>query len=146
MAVEVDRAAFASADVDAHEMQWVLHAAVGPQEGPGRPVHGHIQNGIVGSNGNALQVKQNCAVTFTTWVFAAQLTEEAGVSVCAGAGTWSSTDRFAVPRGDLIDMIRRAERMALEDARLTPRYVSVRRPSPSVSCGHPASASLDRHG
>jgi 3-oxoacyl-[acyl-carrier-protein] synthase III len=98
MAVQVGKAAFAAADANAKDVQWVLHSGVGPQGSQGWPVHHHIQNGIVGNNGNALEVKQNCAGGLTTWMFASQTLDEGRVSVCTGADNWSWTDRFAVSR------------------------------------------------
>jgi 3-oxoacyl-[acyl-carrier-protein] synthase III len=98
MAVRVGRTALAAADADARDVQWVLHAGVGPQGSQGWPVHHHIQNGIVGNHGNALEVKQNCAAGLTTWLFASRMLDEGHVSVCTGADNWSWTDRFANSR------------------------------------------------
>ncbi len=98
MAVRAGKAALAAANADAREVQWVLHAGVGPQGSQGWPVHHHIQNGIVGNHGNALEVKQNCAGGLTTWLFASRMLDAGRFSLCTGADNWSWTDRFANSR------------------------------------------------
>jgi 3-oxoacyl-[acyl-carrier-protein] synthase III len=95
MAVHAGRAALAASGADADKVQWVLHAGVGPQGSQGWPVHHHIQNGIVGRHGNAVEMKQNCAGGLTSWLFASRLLDEGCFSICTGADNWSWTDRFA---------------------------------------------------
>jgi 3-oxoacyl-[acyl-carrier-protein] synthase III len=95
MAVQAGRAALAAAHARADQVQWLLHAGVGPQGSQGWPVHHHIQNGIVGCHGNALEMKQNCAGGLTSWLFASRLLDTAGYSICTGADNWSWSDRFA---------------------------------------------------
>ena len=98
MAVQAGGAALAAADASADDVQWVLHAGSGPQGSQGWPVHHHIQNGIVGRHGNALEVKQNCAGGLTSWLVASRLLDEGGVSICTGADNWGWSDRFANSR------------------------------------------------
>jgi 3-oxoacyl-[acyl-carrier-protein] synthase III len=98
MAVKAGRAALAGAGTSADKVRWVLHAGVGPQGSQGWPVHHHIQNGIVGSHGNALEMKQNCAGGLTSWLFASKMLDRAGFSVCTGADNWSWCDRFVNSR------------------------------------------------
>ena len=95
MAVEVGKAALAACEVRAEQVQWVLHTGSGPQGSQGWPIHHHIQNGIVGRNGNALEVKQNCAGALTSWLVGSRLIVDDGVLICTGADNWSWTDRFA---------------------------------------------------
>lgn len=95
MAVQAGKAALAAADARADHMQWLVHAGVGPQGSQGWPVHHHIQHGIVGCQGNALEIKQNCAGGLTSWLLGARLLDKAGYSICTGADNWSWTDRFA---------------------------------------------------
>ncbi|WAJ46368.1 hypothetical protein OK015_07840 [Mycobacterium sp. Aquia_216] len=98
MAVQVGKAALAAADADVDSARWLLHAGVGPQGSQGWPVHHHIQNGVVGSHGNALEVKQNCAGGLTSWLLASRLLDEAGYAICTGADNWSWSDRLATCR------------------------------------------------
>jgi 3-oxoacyl-[acyl-carrier-protein] synthase III len=98
MAVEAGRAALTAADDDAEKVQWLLHAGVGPQGNDGRSVHHDIRNGVIGRDGNALELKQNCAGGLTSWLMAARLLDDAGLSICTGADNWSWCDRFANSR------------------------------------------------
>jgi 3-oxoacyl-[acyl-carrier-protein] synthase-3 len=95
MAVQAGKAAFAAADARVDHVQWLVHAGVGPQGSQGWPVHHHIQNGIVGCHGNALEMKQNCAGGLTSWLLGARLLDKAGYAICTGADNWSWSDRFA---------------------------------------------------
>jgi 3-oxoacyl-[acyl-carrier-protein] synthase III len=96
MAVQAGKAAFAAADARVEHVQWLVHAGVGPQGSQGWPVHHHIQNGIVGCHGNALELKQNCAGGLTSWLLGARLLDDkTGYSICTGADNWSWSDRFA---------------------------------------------------
>ncbi len=98
MAVEVGKAALAAAEAGAEQVQWLLHTGSGPQGSQGWPIHHHIQNAIVGRNGNALELKQNCAGALTSWLVAAGLIDGDGVSICTGADNWMWTDRLSVVR------------------------------------------------
>ena len=98
MAVQAGRAALGAAGARADQVRWVLHAGVGPQGSQGWPVHHHIQNGIVGCHGNALEMKQNCAGGLTSWLVASRLLDTAGYSICTGADNWSWSDRLATCR------------------------------------------------
>jgi 3-oxoacyl-[acyl-carrier-protein] synthase III len=98
MAVQAGKAALAAADARVDDMRWLVHAGVGPQGSQGWPVHHHIQNGIVGCHGNALEMKQNCAGGLTSWLLGARLLDEAGYSICTGADNWSWSDRFVNAR------------------------------------------------
>lgn len=98
MAVRAGRSALAAADVSADRVAWVLHTGSGAQGSQGWPVHHHIQHGIVGCHGNALEVKQNCAGGLTSWLMAARLLDDTKVSICTGADNWSWCDRFANSR------------------------------------------------
>jgi 3-oxoacyl-[acyl-carrier-protein] synthase III len=98
MAVEVGKAALAACEVRAEQVQWVLHTGSGPQGSQGWPIHHHIQNGIVGRNGNALEVKQNCAGALTSWLVGSRLIVDDGVLICTGADNWSWTDRLRISR------------------------------------------------
>jgi 3-oxoacyl-[acyl-carrier-protein] synthase III len=95
MAVQAGRAALAAAEAGADRVQWLLHAGVGPQGSQGWPVHHHIQHGIVGGYGNAVEMKQNCAGGLTSWLVASRLLDTVGYSICTGADNWSWSDRFA---------------------------------------------------
>jgi 3-oxoacyl-[acyl-carrier-protein] synthase III len=98
MAVQAGRAALAAAEASCDQVQWILHAGVGHQGSQGWPIHHHIQNGIVGRHGNALELKQYCAGGLTSWMLASRLITERGVAVCTGADNWSWTDRFTNSR------------------------------------------------
>ena len=98
MAVEVGKAALAASEVRAEQVQWVLHTGSGPQGSQGWPIHHHIQNGIVGRHGNALEVKQNCAGALTSWLVASRLIDDDGVSICTGADNWAWTDRLRMTK------------------------------------------------
>ncbi|MEE6178377.1 hypothetical protein [Mycobacterium sp. 050134] len=98
MAVEAGKAALEAADADAERTRWLLHAGVGPQGSQGWPVHHHIQNGVIGGHGNALELKQNCAGGLTSWVLGSRLIDECGYAICTGADNWSWSDRLATCR------------------------------------------------
>jgi 3-oxoacyl-[acyl-carrier-protein] synthase III len=98
MAVRAGRAALASAEASAADVGWVVHAGSGPQGSQGWPVHHHIQHGIVGSHGNAMEIKQNCAGGLTSWLLASRLLGEGDVSICTGADNWDWSDRFVNSR------------------------------------------------
>ena len=98
MAVQAGRAALSAANASTEHVRWVLHAGVGPQGSLGWPVHHHIQNGIVGRHGNALELRQNCAGGLTSWLVASRLLDKTSLSICTGADNWSWCDRFANSR------------------------------------------------
>ena len=98
MAVQAGKAALAATTASPEKVQWVLHAGVGPQGSLGWPVHHHIQNGIVGRHGNALELRQNCAGGLTSWLLASRLLDDSRFSICTGADNWSWCDRFANSR------------------------------------------------
>ena len=98
MAMQVGRAALAAAEVRAEQVQWILHTGSGAQGSQGWPMHHHIQHGIVGCHGNAVEVKQNCAGGLTSWLLGSRLLDEDGVSICTGADNWEWTDRFVMTR------------------------------------------------
>jgi 3-oxoacyl-[acyl-carrier-protein] synthase III len=98
MAVHAGRAALATAEASAADVGWVVHSGSGPQGSQGWPVHHHIQHGIVGCHGNAVEIKQNCAGGLTSWLLGSRLLEEGGVSVCTGADNWDWSDRFVNSR------------------------------------------------
>jgi 3-oxoacyl-[acyl-carrier-protein] synthase III len=98
MAVRTGKAALSAAEANPEKVQWVLHAGVGPQGSQGWPVHHHIQHGIVGSHGNALELKQNCAGGLTSWLMASRLLDDGQFSICTGADNWSWCDRLANAR------------------------------------------------
>lgn len=95
MAIEVGSAALTAAHALPTQVRWVLHAGASVQGAIGWPVHHHIQHGIVGTNGNALELRQYCAGGLASWVVAAGLlADDAGVVVCTGADNWSFGGRF----------------------------------------------------
>jgi 3-oxoacyl-[acyl-carrier-protein] synthase III len=98
MAIEAGHSALAVSGASAAEVEWVLHCGSGPQGGRGWPVHHHIQNALVGGNGNALEVKQNCAGGLTSWLIGSRLVGTSGVAVSTGADNWSWSDRFVNSR------------------------------------------------
>ncbi|OBI09686.1 hypothetical protein A5714_19390 [Mycobacterium sp. E2462] len=98
MAVQAGKAAVAAAHTPVARVRWLVHAGVGPQGGQGWPVHHHIQNGVVGCHGNALELKQNCAGGLTSWLLAARLLDDDGYSVSTGADNWCWSDRFATSK------------------------------------------------
>ncbi|MGV0743842.1 hypothetical protein [Mycolicibacterium sp. XJ870] len=79
-------------------MAWVVHGGSGYQGSVGWPIHHHIQHGIIGSNGNAFEIRQLCAGGLTAWLVAEGLVRSGGAVVCTGADNWSWGDRFATAR------------------------------------------------
>ncbi|MCP9271551.1 beta-ketoacyl-[acyl-carrier-protein] synthase family protein [Mycolicibacterium arenosum] len=98
MAIHAGRAALAAAAITPSQVGWVLHCGSGVQASVGWPVHHHVQHGIVGSAGNAIEVRQYCAGGLMSWVLADRLAQPGGDVVCTGADNWSWTDRFATSR------------------------------------------------
>lgn len=98
MAVNVGRSALLASGRPPEEVQWVLHCGSGPQGSAGWPVHHSIQNGVVGANGNALEVRQYCSGGLTSWLLASRLLVGDGAVLCTGADNWSWDDRFVAAR------------------------------------------------
>jgi 3-oxoacyl-[acyl-carrier-protein] synthase III len=98
MAISVGREALRASERPPEDVRWVLHGGSGLQGSAGWPVHHHIQHGIVGANGNALEVKQYCSGGLTSWLLATGLLVDDGVVVCTGADNWSWDDRFVAAR------------------------------------------------
>src|SRR5437879_3481182 len=98
MAVQVGRATLAAASSEPSDIGWVIHCGSGPQGSAGWPVHHHIQDGIVGRQGNAFELRQFCAASLTSWVIADSMTSSGSAVICTGADNWSWDDRFAVSR------------------------------------------------
>ncbi|MCV7168390.1 hypothetical protein H7I41_00490 [Mycobacterium manitobense] len=98
MAIRAGRAALAAGAIAPSQVGWVLHSGSGVQGSTGWPLHHHVQHGIVGSVGNAVEVRQYCAGGLTSWAIADRLAETGGDVVCTGADNWSWTDRFATSR------------------------------------------------
>jgi 3-oxoacyl-[acyl-carrier-protein] synthase III len=94
MATRTGKVALEAAEANQRDVGWVIHAGVGPQGSQGWPVHHHIQNGIVGSHGNAVELKQNCAGGLTSWVVAGSLIDDTSYAICTGADNWSWCDRL----------------------------------------------------
>lgn len=99
MAVEAGRAALSACDVSPERVGWVLHGGSGYQGPMGWPVHHRVQDGIVGANGNALELKQYCAGGLTALVVGGGLLRDVDEAVvCTGADNWSWGDRLAATR------------------------------------------------
>jgi 3-oxoacyl-[acyl-carrier-protein] synthase III len=98
MAIQVGRAALAAAGSASSDIGWVIHCGAGYQGSAGWPVHHHIQDGIIGRHGNALELRQYCAGGLTSWVLADPMTASVGAVLCTGADNWSWDDRFATSR------------------------------------------------
>ena len=98
MAVLVGRAALAVAELRTSDVEWVIHCGSGYQGSMGWPVHHHIQHGVIGSHGNALEIRQYCAGGLTSWLVADGLIGPGDAAICTGADNWSWDDRFATSR------------------------------------------------
>ena len=98
MAIQVGRAALAVASSAPSDIEWVIHCGSGYQGSAGWPVHHHIQDGIVGRHGNALEVRQYCAGGLTSWVIADPMASAGSTVICTGADNWSWDDRFTLSR------------------------------------------------
>jgi 3-oxoacyl-[acyl-carrier-protein] synthase III len=98
MAIQVGRAALAAAGSAPSDIAWVIHCGAGYQGSVGWPVHHHIQDGIVGCHGNALELRQYCAGGLTSWVITDPLASSGSTVICTGADNWSWDDRFATSR------------------------------------------------
>lgn len=98
MAIQVGRATLAAAGSAPVDIGWVIHCGSSYQGSAGWPVHHHIQDGIVGRHGNALELRQYCAGGLTSWMMADPITSAGGAVLCTGADNWSWDDRFVVSR------------------------------------------------
>jgi 3-oxoacyl-[acyl-carrier-protein] synthase III len=98
MAAQVGRAVVAAAALRPSDVDWVIHCGAGPQGSMGWPVHHHIQHRVIGSHGNALEVRQYCAGGLTSWLLADRLIAAGDAVICTGADNWSWDDRFATSR------------------------------------------------
>jgi 3-oxoacyl-[acyl-carrier-protein] synthase III len=98
MAVQVGRAVIAAAAMRPSDVEWVIHCGSGYQGSMGWPVHHHIQHGVIGCHGNALEVRQYCAGGLTSWLIADRLIGSGDAVVCTGADNWSWDDRFTTTR------------------------------------------------
>jgi 3-oxoacyl-[acyl-carrier-protein] synthase-3 len=100
MAIESGRPAVANCRIDPERFDWLIHTGSGPQGTRSWPAHHAIQSALLGSHGNALEVRQFCAGGLSSWVLAERLRHDDRAVVCTAADNWSWTDRFAVSRGD----------------------------------------------
>ncbi len=98
MAVQVGQAVITAAALPLSDVEWVIHCGSGYQGSMGWPVHHHIQHGLIGSHGNALEVRQYCAGGLTSWLIADRLIGSGDAVICTGADNWSWDDRFATSR------------------------------------------------
>jgi 3-oxoacyl-[acyl-carrier-protein] synthase-3 len=98
MAIQAGKAALAASDIEADAVQWLLHTGSGPQGSQGWPMHRHIQHGVIGDCGNALEAKQNCAGALTSSLLASRLPNGINAAICTGADNWGWSDRFTLSR------------------------------------------------
>lgn len=98
MAIRTGRATLAVAGTAPSDIAWVIHCGSGYQGSAGWPVHHHIQDGVVGHHGNALELRQYCAGGLTSWVIADPMASSGSTVMCTGADNWSWDDRFATSR------------------------------------------------
>jgi 3-oxoacyl-[acyl-carrier-protein] synthase III len=98
MAIHVGRATLAAAGSAPSDIGWVIHCGSGYQGSLGWPVHHHIQDGIVGRHGSALELRQYCAGGLTSWAVADPMASSGNAVICTGADNWSWDDRFATSR------------------------------------------------
>lgn len=98
MAIEVGSCALATAELRPADVEWLIHCGSGYQGATGWPVHHHIQHGIIGNHGNAVEVRQYCAGGLTSWLVADRLADPGTAVVCTAADNWSWDDRFATSR------------------------------------------------
>lgn len=98
MAIQAGRAALSVAGSAPSDIGWVIHCGSGYQGSAGWPVHHHIQDGIIGRHGNAVELRQYCAAALTSWVIADPMTSCGSAVICTGADNWSWDDRFVTSR------------------------------------------------
>lgn len=80
------------------DVDWLIHCGSGYQGSMGWPVHHHIQHGVIGNHGNAVEVRQYCAGGLTSWLVADRLAASGNAVICTGADNWSWDDRCAASR------------------------------------------------
>jgi 3-oxoacyl-[acyl-carrier-protein] synthase III len=100
MAIESGRPAVENCGIAADRFDWLIHTGSGPQGTRSWPAHHAIQSALLGSNGNALEVRQFCAGGLSSWLLADRLRDADRAVVCTAADNWSWTDRFAVSRNN----------------------------------------------
>ena len=100
MAIEAGRPAVENCTFEPDLFDWLIHAGSGPQGTRSWPAHHAIQSALLGSNGNAFEVRQFCAGGLLSWVVAERMRHGDRAVVCTAADNWSWTDRFAVSRND----------------------------------------------
>jgi 3-oxoacyl-[acyl-carrier-protein] synthase-3 len=100
MAIDSGRPAVEQSRIAPERFDWLIHAGSGPQGTRSWPAHHAIQSALLGSNGNAFEVRQFCAGGLSSWVLADRLRLSDRAIVCTAADNWSWTDRFAVSRKD----------------------------------------------
>ncbi|MEZ0363581.1 hypothetical protein ACAG26_07725 [Mycobacterium sp. pUA109] len=100
MAIEAGTAAMSAATAAPGDVRWVIHGGTSLQGAVGWPLHHAIQHGVVGAQGNSLEVKQYCAGGLTSWLLASGLLDPKGAAICTGADNWSWGDRFVTSRSD----------------------------------------------
>lgn len=98
MAIEAGRPAVENCSIEPDRFDWVIHTGSGPQGTRSWPAHHAIQAALLGSYGNAFEVRQFCAGGLSSWVLAQRLRHSERAVVCTAADNWSWTDRFAVSR------------------------------------------------
>lgn len=98
MAIQVGRATLTAATSAPADVGWIIHCGSGYQGSAGWPVHHHIQDGIIGRHGNAIELRQYCAGGLTSWVIANRMASSGSAVICTGADNWSWDDRFATSR------------------------------------------------
>jgi 3-oxoacyl-[acyl-carrier-protein] synthase III len=100
MAIESGKPAIENCRVEPARFDWLIHTGSGPQGTRSWPAHHAIQAALLGSNGNAVEVRQFCAGGLSSWLLADRLRCDDRAVVCTAADNWSWTDRFAVSRNN----------------------------------------------
>jgi 3-oxoacyl-[acyl-carrier-protein] synthase III len=100
MAIESGRPAVENCGIEPDRFDWLIHTGSGPQGTRAWPAHHAIQSALLGSNGNAFEVRQFCAGGLSSWVLAQRMRNRDRAVVCTAADNWSWTDRFAVSRNN----------------------------------------------
>ena len=100
MAIESGRPAVENCSIAPERFDWLIHTGSGPQGTRSWPAHHAIQSELLGSNGNALEIRQFCAGGLSSWLLADRLRFGDRAVVCTAADNWSWTDRFAVSRSN----------------------------------------------
>lgn len=100
MAIQSGRPAVENCSIAPERFDWLIHTGSGPQGTRSWPAHHAIQSELLGSNGNALEVRQFCAGGLSSWLLADRLRFGDRAVVCTAADNWSWTDRFALSRNN----------------------------------------------